>query len=262
MAIARALVNEPEVLLLDEPLGALDLKMRKDMQIELKNMHRRLGITFIYVTHDQEEALTMSDKVVVMRNGEIQQIATPEQIYDEPANAFVADFIGESNILSGVMLADYKVEFCDTVFECVDKGFKKKELIDVIIRPEDFKIVKPDSKDALLTAVVDSCVFKGDHYQITVIANDNELIVNDTLAQKKGDTIGLYIKPFDLHIMRKARIINEIKTEMVSEGLVNICGAQFECNSDLPQGTKVLVKVDFDDVEVTDDAEDGKSQAW
>ncbi len=258
VAIARALVNEPEVLLLDEPLGALDLKMRKDMQIELKNMHRRLGITFIYVTHDQEEALTMSDKVVVMRNGEIQQIATPEQIYDEPANAFVADFIGESNILSGVMLADYKVEFCDTVFECVDKGFKKKELIDVIIRPEDFKIVKPDSKDALLTAVVDSCVFKGDHYQITVIANDNELIVNDTLAQKKGDTIGLYIKPFDLHIMRKARIINEIKTEMVSEGLVNICGAQFECNSDLPQGTKVLVKVDFDDVEVTDDAEDGK----
>lgn len=146
VAIARAIVNEPEVLLLDEPLGALDLKMRKDMQLELMDMHKRLGITFVYVTHDQEEALTMSDKIVVMRDGVIQQIATPEMIYDEPANAFVADFIGESNILSGVMLEDYKVEFADTVFECVDKGFKKNEPIDVIIRPEDLKIRDKDDK--------------------------------------------------------------------------------------------------------------------
>lgn len=257
VAIARALVNEPEVLLLDEPLGALDLKMRKDMQLELKNMHKNLGITFIYVTHDQEEALTMSDKVVVMRSGEIQQIASPEKIYDEPANAFVADFIGESNILSGVMLEDYKVEFCDTVFECVDHGFKKKEPIDVIIRPEDIKILAADDKKAIVNATVDSCVFKGDHYQITVIANENELEVHDTLSQEKGAVVGLYIKPFDLHIMHKSRIINEIQTEMVSENLVTICGGNFECQSDLPSGTKVLVKIDFDDVEITDDENDG-----
>ncbi|MGN1097114.1 MAG: ABC transporter ATP-binding protein [Christensenellales bacterium] len=257
VAIARALVNEPEVLLLDEPLGALDLKMRKDMQLELKNMHKNLGITFIYVTHDQEEALTMSDKVVVMRSGEIQQIASPEKIYDEPANAFVADFIGESNILSGIMLEDYKVEFCDTVFECVDHGFKKKEPIDVIIRPEDFKILAADDKKAILTATVDSCVFKGDHYQITVIANENELVIHDTLAQEKGAVVGIYVKPFDLHIMHKSRIINEIDTEIVSKNLVNICGGNFECISDLPEGTKVKVKIDFDDVEITDDEEDG-----
>ncbi|MGN0795385.1 MAG: ABC transporter ATP-binding protein [Christensenellales bacterium] len=257
VAIARALVNEPEVLLLDEPLGALDLKMRKDMQLELKNMHKNLGITFIYVTHDQEEALTMSDKVVVMRSGEIQQIASPEEIYDEPANAFVADFIGESNILSGIMLEDYKVEFCDTVFECVDHGFKKKEPIDVIIRPEDFKILPADDKKAILKATVDSCVFKGDHYQITVIANENELVIHDTTAQEKGSVIGIYVKPFDLHIMHKSRIINEIKTEIVSKNLVNICGGNFECISDLPDGTKVKVKIDFDDVEITDDEDDG-----
>ena len=257
VAIARALVNEPEVLLLDEPLGALDLKMRKDMQLELKNMHKNLGITFIYVTHDQEEALTMSDKVVVMRSGEIQQIATPEKIYDEPANAFVADFIGESNILSGIMIEDYKVEFCDTVFECVDHGFKKKEPIDVIIRPEDFKILAADDKKAILTATVDSCVFKGDHYQITVIANENELVIHDTLAQEKGAVVGIYVKPFDLHIMHKSRIINEINTEIVSKNLVNICGGNFECISYLPEGTKVKVKIDFDDVEITDDEEDG-----
>ena len=257
VAIARALVNEPEVLLLDEPLGALDLKMRKDMQLELKNMHKNLGITFIYVTHDQEEALTMSDKVVVMRSGEIQQIASPEKIYDEPANAFVADFIGESNILSGIMIEDYKVEFCDTVFECVDHGFKKKEPIDVIIRPEDFKILAADDKKAILTATVDSCVFKGDHYQITVIANENELVIHDTLAQEKGAVVGIYVKPFDLHIMHKSRIINEINTEIVSKNLVNICGGNFECISDLPEGTKVKVKIDFDDVEITDDEEDG-----
>ncbi len=199
----------------------------------------------------------MSDKVVVMRSGEIQQIATPEKIYDEPANAFVADFIGESNILSGIMIEDYKVEFCDTVFECVDHGFKKKEPIDVIIRPEDFKILAADDKKAILTATVDSCVFKGDHYQITVIANENELVIHDTLAQEKGAVVGIYVKPFDLHIMHKSRIINEINTEIVSKNLVNICGGNFECISDLPEGTKVKVKIDFDDVEITDDEEDG-----
>ena len=257
VAIARALVNEPEVLLLDEPLGALDLKMRKDMQLELMNMHEKLGITFIYVTHDQEEALTMSDKIVIMRDGVIQQIASPEKIYDEPANAFVADFIGESTILSGTMIEDFKVEFCDTVFECVDKGFKRNEPIDVIIRPEDLKIKKPDDKKTILTAEVLSCVFKGDHYQVTVLAGGNEIIAHDTASYEVGETVGLYIKPFDLHIMRKARIINEIDTEMADEGLVYISGGQFECNSTLPAGTPVKVSVDFDDVEITDDEEDG-----
>ncbi len=257
VAIARALVNEPEVLLLDEPLGALDLKMRKDMQLELMNMHEKLGITFIYVTHDQEEALTMSDKIVVMRDGVIQQIASPEKIYDEPANAFVADFIGESTILSGVMLEDYKVEFCDTVFECVDKGFHHHEPIDVIIRPEDLKILEKDDKQSILNAEVLSCVFKGDHYQVTLLAKENELIAHDTACYEVGSTVGLYIKPFDLHIMHKARIINEIDTEMADENLVLISGGQFECNSTLPAGTPVKVTIDFDDVEITDDESDG-----
>ena len=263
VAIARALVNEPEVLLLDEPLGALDLKMRKDMQLELMDMHKRLGITFIYVTHDQEEALTMSDKIVVMRLGEIQQIASPEKVYDEPANAFVADFIGESTILSGVMLEDYKVEFCDTVFECVDKGFKHNEPIDVIIRPEDVKIKKTDDKKTILTAEVLSSVFKGDHYQITLLANGNEIVAHDTDTYDIGETVGIYIKPFDLHIMHKTRIINEIDTFITGENLVEICGADFEFKSDIPQeelpiDTPVKVSVDFDDVEILDDEEDGQ----
>lgn len=258
VAIARALVNEPEVLLLDEPLGALDLKMRKDMQLELMDMHKRLGITFIYVTHDQEEALTMSDKIVVMRLGEIQQIATPEKVYDEPANAFVADFIGESTILSGVMLEDYKVEFCDTVFDCVDSGFKKNEPIDVIIRPEDLKIKKPEDPKTILTATVLSSVFKGDHYQITLLANENELVAHDTEDYDVGQTVGLYIKPFDLHIMHKTRIINEIDTVITGENLVEICGVDFDCKTDLPVDTPVKVSVDFDDVEIMDDESDGK----
>ena len=257
VAIARALVNEPQVLLLDEPLGALDLKMRKDMQLELMEMHNKLGITFIYVTHDQEEALTMSDTIVIMRNGVIQQIATPEKIYDEPANAFVADFIGESNILSGTMLEDYKVEFCDTVFECVDRDFKKDEPIDVIIRPEDFRIVKLGSEKALLVAEVVSCVFKGDHYQIVVMANGNELVVHDTSAVKEGDTIGLYIKPFDLHIMHKSRITNEIITTMLDVNKVEICEGVFDCVSDLEAGTNVKVSVGFEDIEIMDDPADG-----
>lgn len=261
VAIARALVNEPQVLLLDEPLGALDLKMRKDMQLELMDMHKRLGITFIYVTHDQEEALTMSDKIVVMRYGEIQQIASPEKVYDEPANAFVADFIGESTILSGIMIEDCKVEFCDTVFECVDKGFKPNEPIDVIIRPEDLKIKKVDDKKTLLTATVLSSVFKGDHYQITLLANDNELVAHDTDTYDVGETVGLYIKPFDLHIMHKTRIINEIETVITGENLVEICGADFNCVTNLPVGTPVTVKVDFDDVEITDDENDGTISA-
>ena len=257
VAIARALVNEPEVLLLDEPLGALDLKMRKDMQIELMNMHKKLGITFVYVTHDQEEALTMSDTIVVMRKGEIQQIGTPKKVYDEPANAFVADFIGESNIFSGVMLEDYKVMFASQTFECVDKGFKKNEPIDVIIRPEDIYILDADNPSAMFRGVVDSCVFKGDHYQIILITEGNEMLVHDNVECEVGQEVGGYVKPFDLHIMHKSRIVNEIETQMWDKGIVEICGGRFTCDSDLEENTPVKVTVEFKDVEVCDDEEDG-----
>ncbi len=261
VAIARALVNEPKILLLDEPLGALDLKMRKDMQIELMQMHKKLGITFIYVTHDQEEALTMSDTIVIMRDGVIQQIATPQKIYDEPANAFVADFVGESNIYSGVMKRDFCVEVLQRQIECVDKGFKRNEPVDVIIRPEDVEILSADDSKALFTAVVTSAVFKGDHYQITAETTDdehNEILIHNNINNiKTGDEIGVYVKPFDLHIMHKNRIINELNTEMIEENTVNICGGKFPCFADLPAGTPVKVSVDFDDVIVTDDEEDG-----
>lgn len=258
VAIARALVNEPEVLLLDEPLGALDLKMRKDMQIELMQMHKKLGITFVYVTHDQEEALTMSDTIVVMRHGVIQQIGTPQKVYDEPANAFVADFIGESNIFSGTMCADCDVEFFGHHFECVDKGFKKNEPIDVIIRPEDIYVLPAENSGSMLKGVVDSCVFKGDHYQIiAIIDGEHELLIHDNTECKKGEEIGIFIKPFDLHIMHKARIINELEGEMWDENTVEFCGGRFPCTTTLPAGTKVKVKIDFDDVIVYDDEEDG-----
>lgn len=257
VAIARALVNEPEVLLLDEPLGALDLKMRKDMQLELKNMHKQIGITFVYVTHDQEEALTMSDTIVVMREGVIEQIATPKKIYDEPANAFVADFIGESNIFSGTMIEDFKVEFIGNTVKCVDKGFKPNEPIDVIIRPEDIYILPKDNPAVIMQAVVQSSVFKGDHYQIIAMVGENEILIHDNVECKKGDEVGLFVKPFDLHIMHKARIINEIETEMWDNNIVEICGGKFPCNCDLPSGTRVKVIIDFDDVVIHDDEEDG-----
>lgn len=258
VAIARALVNDPEVLLLDEPLGALDLKMRKDMQIELMEMHKKLGITFVYVTHDQEEALTMSDTIIVMRHGLIQQIASPKVIYDEPANVFVADFIGESNIFSGIMHEDFKVEFLDHVFECVDKGFKKNELIDVVVRPEDIYIIPADNAAAMKHGTVNTCVFKGDHYQITVQVDEFEVVIHETNGVEEGAEIGIFIKPFDIHIMPKARIVNEIETEMIDEQTVNICDGSFECMpTGLEAGTPVTVKIPFDKVIVHDDEEDG-----
>ncbi|WMJ80436.1 ABC transporter ATP-binding protein [Clostridium sp. MB40-C1] len=203
IAIARALVNEPKVLLLDEPLGALDLKLRKEMQIELKEMQQQLGITFIYVTHDQEEALTMSDTIIVMDKGEIQQIGTPEDIYNEPKNAFVAKFIGESNIIDGVMKEDFLVEFCDKDFKCIDKGFEKNENIDVVIRPEDIKIV--DADKGMIKGVVESQTFKGVHYEILVKENDRSWIIHNTLSAEVGHEIGMDIYPQDIHIMKKVR---------------------------------------------------------
>ena len=201
VAIARALVNEPDILLLDEPLGALDLKLRKGMQIELKNMQQRTGITFIYVTHDQEEALTMSDTVVVMKDGEIQQIGTPIDIYNEPKNAFVADFIGESNILPGVMLDDFRVVFAGREFECVDKGFAKNEEVEVVVRPEDIKVVSPE--EGMLVGEVKSVVFKGVHYEMIIRCQDFDWMIHSTYMKEPGQKVGMVILPNEIHIMKK-----------------------------------------------------------
>lgn len=201
VAIARALVNEPKVLLLDEPLGALDMKLRKGMQIELKRIQQKLGITFIFVTHDQEEALTMSDTIVVMNKGEIQQMGSPEDIYNEPANSFVAKFIGESNIVDGTMLDDFKVEFGGIVFDCVDKGFEKNEQIEVVIRPEDFEMVKYE--DGMLKGTVSSVIFKGVHYEIEVKDDNYTWILHNTKHAEIGTKIGLSLDPESIHIMKK-----------------------------------------------------------
>jgi spermidine/putrescine transport system ATP-binding protein len=202
VAIARALVNRPKVLLLDEPLGALDLRLRKDMQIELKRIQQAMGITFVYVTHDQEEALSMSDTVVVMDKGRIQQIGRPEDIYNEPKNAFVADFIGESNILDGVMLEDYKVRFFGRVFDCVDKGFQKDESVDVVIRPEDIDIVPADKGH--LVGTVTSVTFKGLNYDIIVEFKGFKWLIQTTDFHPVGAVIGIRLNPEDIHIMRKS----------------------------------------------------------
>ncbi|MGN9165255.1 spermidine/putrescine ABC transporter ATP-binding protein [Tissierellaceae bacterium HCP3S3_D8] len=203
IAIARALVNEPQVLLLDEPLGALDLKLRKEMQIELKDMQKRIGITFIYVTHDQEEALTMSDTIVVMDKGKIQQIGTPVDIYNEPKNAFVAKFIGESNIIDGIMHDDLIVEFSNVVFDCVDRGFGKKEDVDVVIRPEDVEIIPIEN--AKLKGVVESVTFKGVHYEMIVKIDGFNWMVHSTIMKEVGTEVGIDILPENIHIMKKVR---------------------------------------------------------
>lgn len=202
VAIARALANEPKVLLLDEPLGALDLKLRKDMQVELKKIQHQTGITFLFVTHDQEEALSMSDTVVVMDKGNIQQIGSPHDIYNEPKNAFVADFIGESNILDGVMHEDFLCEFARRRFPCVDKGFRKDEAVDVVIRPEDIDPVEPDEEH--LCGTVTSVTFKGVHYEIIVDVSGFKWMIQSTDFVEEGRRIGLKIGPDDIHIMKKS----------------------------------------------------------
>jgi spermidine/putrescine transport system ATP-binding protein len=202
VAIARALANEPKVLLLDEPLGALDLKLRKDMQVELKKIQQQTGITFLFVTHDQEEALSMSDEVVVMDKGEIQQIGTPLDIYNEPKNAFVADFIGESNILDGIMREDCVAEFSGRKFRCVDRGFRRDEPVDVVIRPEDVDIVPPD--DDHLTGVVQNVTFKGVFYEIIVDVQGFKWMIQTTDFEQAGAKIGISVQPDEIHIMHKS----------------------------------------------------------
>ena len=259
VAIARAIVNQPQVLLLDEPLAALDLKMRKDMQMELKEMHEALGITFIYVTHDQEEALTLSDTIVVMSEGKIQQIGTPIDIYNEPANSFVADFIGESNILNGTMIKDKEVEFIGHKFECVDSGFGENTAVDVVVRPEDIYIVG-NVENADFTGTVKSCTFKGVHYEMFVETDKGfEMMIQDYNAFEEGATVGMFIKPSDIHVMRKERTCNTFQGVMTSPTTVEMLGTEFECKEQgLKEGDNVTVRVAFNRVELHDYKEDGK----
>ena len=275
IAIARAIVNEPEILLLDEPLGALDLKMRKEMQEELKAMHKKLGITFIYVTHDQEEALTMSDTIVVMKDGMIQQIGTPEEIYNEPANAFVADFIGESNIYSGTMVGPKLVRFLNTNFECVD-DFPINEKVDVVIRPEDVIL----SENGKVKGKIVSKTFKGTYYEYIMMVGKNEVVIQTTESIEEGITIGFDIVPFNIHIMKKEFLVNRYTDAWIDkQNRVVISDAKFECdvtqlipNSHLDEegylidekGLKydlydadVIAEIDLKDIEISDNLEEG-----
>lgn len=227
IAIARAIVNEPQILLLDEPLGALDLKMRKEMQIELKAMHERLGITFIYVTHDQEEALIMSDKIVVMSDGVIQQIGTPEEIYNEPKNAFVADFIGESNIFNGKVTDKLQVQFCDHTFTCVD-DFHIGTKVEVVVRPEDI-VMKPKG-EGMMDVVVDSVVFKGVHYEITVLSGDNEIVIHSIYNAVVGDTISIDIDPDSIHLIENNLTTNDFDGIITKHNTVEFADGEFECD--------------------------------
>lgn len=258
IAIARAIVNEPEILLLDEPLGALDLKMRKDMQLELKEMHDKLGITFIYVTHDQEEALTMSDTVVVMKDGTVQQIGTPKDIYNEPKNAFVADFIGESNIFSGTMTGDRKVRFINKVFDCVD-DFPKNEKVDVVVRPEDVFLV--DEGKGKVDGVVTSSIFKGVHYEMVVTVGKTEIVAQDTIERKVGERCSIIVRPDDIHIMKKEFDVNRYTGYITKKNTVCFADGEFECDvTQLCEGsvldeegylvTKEGEKIDLTDVDV------------
>ena len=257
VAIARALINQPRVLLLDEPLAALDLKMRKDMQIELKEMHKKLGITFIYVTHDQEEALTLSDTIVVMNEGKIQQIGTPIDIYNEPVNAFVADFIGESNILKGRMIRDRRVAFIKHEFDCVDEGFGEDVKVDVVVRPEDIYFTTDPAK-CQFKAKVNSCIFKGVHYEMWVDTDTGyELMIQDYDPYPVGSEVMLYIDPDDIQVMKKEREANTYAAKVVGEGKVEFLGTSFDCDTaGFADGDEVTATIRFEKVDLLDHEEE------
>ena len=258
VAIARALVNEPDVLLLDEPLGALDLKMRKEMQLELMGMHKNLGITFIYVTHDQEEALTMSDTVVVMRDGAIQQVGAPKKVYDEPANAYVADFIGQSNILSGTFIRDFSVEILGHEIPCVDKGFPKGSRVDIVIRPEDIYVLEKGNPKGMLPGRVLTSIFKGAQYEMTVAAEGYEFLIQDVNSFEPGAEVGLFMAPDAIHIMKKPRTVNEFEGVVTDEGVVTFFETAFPCDtSGFKPGDEVYARVEFGKVRLTDHEADG-----
>lgn len=265
VALARALVNRPKVLLLDEPLSALDVKLKVQMQLELKQMQKNLKTTFIYVTHDQEEALAMSDTIIIFNEGTIQQIGSPEKIYNEPKNAFVADFVGESNILNGTMLSDYKVSFAGKVFDCVDKGFKTKQPIDIVIRPEDIRIV--DEKQAKFVGTIDSIVFKGAHYELEVFTENLYLLVHTTTFYEKNSKIGLDFSADDIHIMTKMfeQTTNIVKAVVVRPGTAQFLNVEFkianlkkEVGSTIeliiPPNSISIVSSDFADLNLTLDS--------
>ena len=276
IAIARAIVNEPQILLLDEPLGALDLKMRKEMQLELKSMHQKLGITFIYVTHDQEEALTMSDKIVVMSEGKIQQIGTPEDIYNEPCNAFVADFIGESNIFSGIMTGKYRVRFCGAEFVCVD-DVEHGTMIDAVVRPEDVMLTTPEQ--GTIRGKVTSVIFKGVHYEITVLSGKNEIVIQSTKKAQEGSDVGILIEPEGIHIMLAEDVMNRIETglnkdytlqflngvlscdltELIPNASYNSDGILIDAHGDVidVETVRIIVSVKPECIEMSDDKEAG-----
>ena len=276
IAIARAIVNEPEILLLDEPLGALDIKMRKEMQLELKSMHQKLGITFIYVTHDQEEALTMSDKIVVMSEGKIQQTGTPEDIYNEPKNAFVADFIGESNIFSGIMTGKFRVRFCGAEFACVD-DVEHGTMIDAVVRPEDVIITTPEK--GTVKGKVTSVIFKGVHYEITVLSGKNEIVVQSTKKAEEGSEVGILIEPEGIHIMLAEDVVNRIETglnkdyslqfldgvlscdltELFPNASYNSNGVLVDAHGDVidAEAVRIIVSVKPECIEMSDDKEAG-----
>ena len=257
IAIARAIVNQPKVLLLDEPLAALDLKMRKDMQIELKEMHKKLGITFIYVTHDQEEALTLSDTIVVINEGRIQQIGTPTDIYNEPVNAFVADFIGESNILKGRMMRDRRVAFIKHEFDCVDEGFGEDVPVDVVVRPEDIYFTTDPAK-CQFKAKVNSCIFKGVHYEMWVDTDTGyELMIQDYDPYPVGSEVMLYIDPDDIQVMKKERRANTYPAKVIGEGKVEFLDTEFECDTTgFEEGDDAIATIRFEKVDLLDHDED------
>lgn len=275
IAIARALVNEPDILLLDEPLGALDLKMRQEMQLELKAMHERLGITFIYVTHDQEEALTMSDKIVVMSEGRIQQVGTPVEIYNEPNNAFVADFIGESNIYNGLMTGKLKVKFCGAEFECLD-DIAEGSTVDVVVRPEDVILTTPDA--GRITGTVASVIFKGMHYEITVLSGKNEIVIRSTRDAVVGSDVGIMIEPDGIHVMPVEKIQNRFDCTLTRDYKLNFMEGEFDIDitklypdshmeegvllnaSDeeiFTEGAKVILSINPEDIAMSDNEKEG-----